>query len=249
MSRIHLFLFIILHSTRKSNTEHSIYAGPGACPTLFPAINERKRRQKNYSSQKSSYRRKGRIVEARNFGTTLLCSFFFDNHRCSSSIAQTVAQTAKPCCAGVFPHILDTAGRLAQLAQHFSSLIYMTYMHMKGYIFSLAYVRVKKSCVVVPINMEPREHARKGWAQLFFNVVPPFLRIAREPREIAGNVWHNKVVPKSCDMRETTETHALPTVYSESNSASSEARCRLCLYIPSERPQGRFRAQKSPKGT
>ena len=72
----------------------------------------------------------------------------------------------------------------------------------------------------------------KRVAQLFFNVVPPFLRIAREPREIAGNVWHNKVVPKSCDMQKTTETHALPTVYSESNSASSEARLLVVLPHP-----------------
>ena len=69
-------------------------------------------------------------------------------------------------------------------------------------------------------------------AQLFFNVVPPFLRIAREPREIAGNVWHNKVVPKSCAMQKTTVTHALPTVYSESNSASSEARLLVVLPHP-----------------
>ena len=73
---------------------------------------------------------------------------------------------------------------------------------------------------------------REKGGTTFFNVVPPFLRIAREPREIAGNVWHNKVVPKSCDMQKTTVTHALPTVYSESNSASSEARLLVVLPHP-----------------
>ena len=201
---------------------------------LFPAINERKRRQKNCSSQKSSYRRKGRIVEARNFGTTLLCQLFFDNNRCSISIAQTVAQTAKPCCAGVFPHILDTAGRLAQLAQHFSSLIYMTYMHMKGYIyiFSLAYVRVKKSCVVVTIKLEPREHARKGWHNFFSMLCHPFCESPANPEKLREMSGTTKLCQKVVPCKKTTVTHTLPTVYSESNSASSEARLLVVLPHP-----------------
>lgn len=89
---------------------------------------------------------------------------------------------------------------------------------------------------------------REKGGTTFFNVVPPFLRIAREPREIAGNVWHNKVVPKSCDMQETTETHALLTVYSESNSASSEARCRLCPHILFKMSSGPFYGTEKPEG-
>ena len=60
---------------------------------------------------------------------------------------------------------------------------------MKGYIFSLAYVRVKKSCVVVPINMEPREHARKGWHNFFSMLCHPFCESPANPeklREMSG---------------------------------------------------------------
>ncbi len=156
---------------------------------------------------------------------------FFDNHRCSSSIAQTVAQTAKPCCAGVFRIFSMLRGGWQQLAQHFSSLIYMTYMHMKGYIFIfLAYVRVKKVVLLCQSSWNPENMREKGGTTFFQCCATLFLNRPRTPRN-CGNVWHNKVVPKVVTCKNHRNA-CPPTVYSESNSASSEARLLVVLPHP-----------------
>ena len=115
----------------------------------------------------------------------------------------------------------------------FKSYLYDLYAHERLYIyFFLAYVRVKKSCVVVPIKLEPREHARKGWHNFFSMLCHPFCESPANPEKLREMSGTTKLCQKVVPCKKTTVTHTLPTVYSESNSASSEARLLVVLPHP-----------------
>ena len=224
MSRIHLFLFIILHSTQKSNTEAHIYAGQRLVRRCFPPY-----MSGNSMKKKSQYAGEEGCPQANVpvlFHLFQFCSSFFEQN------------------GTLFSRILSALKRRCSNCSSFLNKLFF----IKGFLFILlAYAKVYKK-KWNKWNNRRNNPSLSGFRlfQLFLAKWNKIFEIAREAREYAGIVcsnffgtkWNNDILSP------------LPSPRTQSIKCIERSEIAACAPTsPSERLRAVLRHEKSPRGT